>query len=299
MPSQPAPDVTPLIPIEVTAPRSSAPSPASSAVTPEQPRSRPWWPYAAGALLLLGGGGFFATRKPAAGADKPMAASSVSPALVASTPVSAVPSSAQVPLGALAASASAAPLVAVLPVAAPLDPVAPPKSGGHATLSKDGPSAPVIPPPTPDVAPAAVTPPPVTPVEPAAAAVTPPPTVTPSAPAPVAPKPAFAPDHGRVRIGLASTSRIAKTSLQPLVGRIEFDSCYRATMRSLGRAEGGSGTVSLDIDEDGVISSASARLPGALVGASGCVVSKVRGQRLAHPPDTGSAGAVLSLTFEP
>lgn len=82
-----------------------------------------------------------------------------------------------------------------------------------------------------------------------------------------------------------------------MLGRVSFDDCYRDALKRLGHGESGTGSIRLDIDEDGVIRTAVATLPPALAGASSCVAGKLRGQRLTQPPDTGGATADIGLTF--
>ena len=242
--------------------------------------AKPKWPYAIAALLLAGGVLAFVLRPaPVTGSAPPVASESH---------VDVVP------------SASAAPTpVASLDVPTTPLPVAPasvttskntPPARTTGKLAASGPEETVVPPPAvvvpPPVVPPPVVPPPGTP------------SATPQAPPPPV-APPFVPDHGRVRVAVASVSRIQRTSVLSAVQRIDVNDCYRNTLRSLGHAEGGAGSVTLDIDEDGVIAGAVPKLPGPLGSASGCIAGKIRGQRLPAPPDTGSAGAVLSLTFEP
>jgi serine/threonine-protein kinase len=138
------------------------------------------------------------------------------------------------------------------------------------------------------------------------AALTPAATGTTNAPAnptvlppPIEVAKAYSADGARVRLSVATTSRTSRALVQTLVGRVNVDACYQNALRGLGRGEGGNGTATLEIDEDGVVGAVTVRLPGALAGATSCVAARFRGQRISTPPDTGSAGADIALVFEP
>ena len=97
---------------------------------------------------------------------------------------------------------------------------------------------------------------------------------------------------------VASVARASRVTVAAAVNRVSFDGCYRDALVSLGRAEGGAGTAHLEIDEDGIITSAQVRLPGALSPAASCFAGKLRGQRV-NVPDTGAAAADISFTLVP
>lgn len=151
----------------------------------------------------------------------------------------------------------------------------------------------------------AAPPPPVAPPSPVAS-TTPVPSTSASTPASTptaqdAPTPAaapFSPAAARVSASIANVQRTNRAAVAGLISHVDFTPCYRDVLRSLGRAEGGQGSLHLEIDEDGIIHAARATLPGALTGASTCVAGKVRGQRVT-PPDTGSASADVALVFTP
>jgi len=115
------------------------------------------------------------------------------------------------------------------------------------------------------------------------------------------PAPAAAYDASRARVTVTVTSvkNAARSSIVELVGHVSMTACYQTRLRALGKPEGGSGSMHLDIDEDGVVQSASVRLPPALAPASACFSAQLAKHRLTRPPDTGSATAELSLELSP
>ncbi len=130
----------------------------------------------------------------------------------------------------------------------------------------------------------------------AAPAVAPPPEPAPAAAAPVA-KP-FSPDGARVSASVVAAARTPRAGMASLLSHVSFDQCYRDALRALGRAEGGSGTAHLEIDEDGVVRGAEVRLPAPIGSAAACFVSKLRGQRVSIP-DTGAATADIAFVLAP
>jgi len=130
----------------------------------------------------------------------------------------------------------------------------------------------------------------------AAPAVAPPPEPAPAAAAPVA-KP-FSPDGARVSASVVAAARTPRAGMASLLSHVSFDQCYRDALRALGRAEGGSGTAHLEIDEDGVVRGAEVRLPAPIGSAAACFASKLRGQRVSIP-DTGAATADIAFVLAP
>ena len=130
----------------------------------------------------------------------------------------------------------------------------------------------------------------------AAPAVAPPPEPAPAAAAPVA-KP-FSPDGARVSASVVAAARTPRAGIASLLSHVSFDQCYRDALGTLGRAEGGSGTAHLEIDEDGVVRGAEVRLPAPIGSAAACFASKLRGQRVSIP-DTGAATADIAFVLAP
>ena len=131
----------------------------------------------------------------------------------------------------------------------------------------------------------------------AAPIVAPPPeTAAPAAVAPVV-KP-YSPDGARVSASVVAAARTPRAGIASIVSHVSFDDCYRATLRQLGRAEGGAGSAHLEIDEDGVVRGVDVRLPAPLASASACFASKLRGQRVSIP-DTGAATADIAFALAP
>ncbi len=241
------------------------------------------WPYLMAVLVLVLGAGVaaFTLRAPV-----------VAPA---------IPAASEVPLDPVRSAPITPEPIASLEV--PLEP--PPKMPASTVAPSTVPPPPTPSPNTRTSKPAAATP------EPSATPpVAPPPVVVPVNPPPLAPPPvaslappsaapAYVPDRARVRVGIQSVTRIRRALVLSVVERLDVNDCYRNALRSLGRAEGGSGTVLLDIDEDGVVVAATPRVPGALAATSACISRKLHRQRLSAPPDTGGATAVLTLTFQP
>lgn len=238
------------------------------------------WPYLVAILLLVLGTGVatFTLRAPAVA---PATVSEVPREPVQSAPITPEPiASVEVPLE----PPPATPASAVAPSNVP-----PPPPSPNTRTSKPAAAT-----PEPSATPPATPPPVIVPVIPPPVA---PPPVASLAPPPAAP--AFVPDRARVRVGIASVSRIRRALVLTVAERLDVNDCYRNVLRSLGRAEGGSGTVLLDIDEDGVIVAATPRVPGPLAATGACISRKLHRQRLSAPPDTGGASAVLALTFQP
>lgn len=119
------------------------------------------------------------------------------------------------------------------------------------------------------------------------------------APPVVAAPPPYQPDRAAVTVTVAEVSGTSRKTIAALVGHVNVTDCYQSALRMLGRAEGGQGTVHLDIDEDGVITAATVKLPPALGEASGCIRARLLRQRLGRPPDTGSASSELSIQLTP
>ncbi len=130
----------------------------------------------------------------------------------------------------------------------------------------------------------------------AAPVVAPPPEPAPAAAAPVA-KP-FSPDGARVSAWVVAAARTPRAGIASLLSHVSFDQCYRDALGTLGRAEGGSGTARLEIDEDGVVRGAEVRLPAPIGSAAACFASKLRGQRVSIP-DTGAATADIAFVLAP
>ncbi len=142
--------------------------------------------------------------------------------------------------------------------------------------------APAAPAPTPELpAPVVVVPPPA-------------PSVAPS----VAPAPPFSPTNARVTAAVTGVGRTSRSAVASVVSHVSFDACYKNSLKALGRAEGGSGSAHLEIDEDGVVQSVRVVLPGPLSAAAPCFAGLLRGQRMAAP-DTGGATADLAFTLVP
>ena len=127
------------------------------------------------------------------------------------------------------------------------------------------------------------------------------PTSRPPAPVPVATvaPPPFSPEHATVTVSVAGATGTSRATISALVGHVSFTDCYRTALRTVGRAEGGVGSMHVEIDEDGIVQVATARLPGSLASASACFAGRMQRQRLPRPPDTGSATADLSLELAP
>ena len=108
----------------------------------------------------------------------------------------------------------------------------------------------------------------------------------------------FTADAARVTASVVGAARTSRSSVASLISHVSFDECYRNALRTLGHAEGGTGSAHLEIDEDGVVRSAQVTLPPALATASGCFASNLRGQRV-NVPDTGAATADVSFLLVP
>ena len=120
-----------------------------------------------------------------------------------------------------------------------------------------------------------------------------------AAPAPAAPvAKAYSPDGARVSAAVVAAARTPRAGIASIVSHVSFDDCYRAALRTVGRAEGGAGTAHLEIDEDGVVRGVDVRLPGPVASASGCFAAKLRGQRVSIP-DTGAATADIAFVLAP
>ena len=121
------------------------------------------------------------------------------------------------------------------------------------------------------------------------------------APVPLAPAaaPPYSPDRATVAVSVAGVTGTSRAAISALVGHVSLTDCYRTALRTLGQAQGGAGSMHLEIDEDGIVQVATARLPGALASASTCFAGRMQRQRLPRPPDTGAATADLSLELAP
>jgi serine/threonine protein kinase len=141
------------------------------------------------------------------------------------------------------------------------------------------------------------------PPEPSGTAATPtgatPPTDATATPAVAAAAAPFSPEQASVVVSVTAASGTNRATISALTSHVSFTDCYRGVLRTLGRAEGGKGTMHLEIDEDGVVQGAQARLPGALGSAGPCFASRMLRQRLPRPPDTGAASADLALELSP
>ena len=134
---------------------------------------------------------------------------------------------------------------------------------------------------------------------PAGATAAPPATdtaATPAIPAAAAP---FSAEQASVTVAVTVANGTNRASISALTSHVSFTDCYRGILRTLGRAEGGKGSMHLEIDEDGVVQGAQTRLPGSLASAAPCFASHMLKQRLPRPPDTGAASADLSLELTP
>ncbi|NOU26668.1 MAG: hypothetical protein HOO96_02085, partial [Polyangiaceae bacterium] len=110
--------------------------------------------------------------------------------------------------------------------------------------------------------------------------------------------PPFSPASARVSATVTGVGRTSRSAVASVVSHVSFDACYRNSLKALGRAEGGSGSAHLEIDEDGVVQSVRVVLPGPLSSAAPCFAGLLRGQRMAAP-DTGGATADLAFTLVP
>ena len=119
--------------------------------------------------------------------------------------------------------------------------------------------------------------------------------VVPSAAAPTP----FFPERARVVATVTASNRTSRGGVAALVSHVAFTPCYRETLRMLGRAEAGRASMHLEIDEDGIVQTASVTLTGPLASAGSCLSSRMRLQRLSQPPDTGSATAEVTLELLP
>ncbi len=121
-------------------------------------------------------------------------------------------------------------------------------------------------------------------------------TTPPAIPAAAAP---FSAEQASVTVAVTVANGTNRATISALTSHVSFTDCYRGILRTLGRAEGGKGTMHLEIDEDGVVQGAQTRLPGPLGSAASCFASRMLKQRLPRPPDTGAASADLSLELTP
>ena len=119
--------------------------------------------------------------------------------------------------------------------------------------------------------------------------------VVPSAAAPAP----FFPERARVVATVTGSNRTSRGGVAALVSHVSFTPCYQSALRVLGRAEAGRASMHLEIDEDGIVQTASVTLTGPLASAGSCLSSRMRLQRLSQPPDTGSATAEVSLELLP
>lgn len=249
---------------------------AAETPAPRAPRRARW--LILGALGLAAGTLYALARAPAAPraedvhaptvtvAEAPPPAPSLTTALATAEPVSAPP-----PV------ASAAEIVTTPRRATPTPAIRASASAVVPAAPEPVVATPVEPPPPPVIAP-----------------VPPPP-----APAPVAPPPPYVADAASATFTVADVSGTSRKTVAALVGHVTMVDCYRDALRALGRAEGGTGTMHLDIDEDGVITAATVKVPPALGAAGTCFRTRMLRQRLGRPPDTGSASSELSIQLTP
>ena len=150
-----------------------------------------------------------------------------------------------------------------------------------------------------EIAPALVEPPPATVVAASQPSPSPSPSTEPASAPPPAVAAAYSPDRAQVVVSVTGATGTSRAVITALVDHVSFVDCYRTALRAAGAPEGGRATMHLDIDEDGVVHGATARLPGALSSASSCFASRMQRQRLVRPPDTGAATADLALELTP
>ena len=109
----------------------------------------------------------------------------------------------------------------------------------------------------------------------------------------------YSPERAQVVVTVSGATGTSRAILTALVSHVSFGDCYRTALRGLGSAQGGHGTMHVEIDEDGVVQGVSARLPGPLSSATSCFVGRMQRQRLVRPPDTGAATGDLDLELSP
>jgi eukaryotic-like serine/threonine-protein kinase len=149
---------------------------------------------------------------------------------------------------------------------------------------------------TSDPAPSAAPPPVATTVAPtptptASVAVVPPPPT----PAP----PSFDVSTARVALaGVGNVEGVLKSAVSSALGRTtgSMTACYRAELANATSPESGRGSLHVETDDSGVVTSATARVPFS-GSVARCVERAVIGVRFAGV-DTGSASADVSLSFE-
>jgi eukaryotic-like serine/threonine-protein kinase len=127
-------------------------------------------------------------------------------------------------------------------------------------------------------------------------AVQPPPSTV--APEPAAAKPAVTIDKARVAVAVTRFVGNNKNQLAGSVSRVDVTSCYRDALRKLGSREVGSGSVQLNVADDGLVTGARATLPPGLVGAKACIEQKFMALHSVAVPDTGATTADIALTFD-
>lgn len=251
---------------------------------------------AAGAVSVVALGSQWMNRKPPnEAADSPSAAALatfVQPTPTSATVATSPSAGGNRPLSQAAASALA-PLPPPASAAATTPHAAEPTASPIPLTSPQAPMAP-LPNPSATAAPSAASTAAATPSVPTAD-----PVVVPSANVPLAPPaaPPFRPDGATVVARVTAANRTSRAVVSSLLSRTNFDDCYRDALRKIGHSESGSGTIHLEIDEDGVVRQAVATTPPALASSSACIAGKLRGQRVTQPPDTGGATADVSLTF--
>jgi serine/threonine protein kinase len=108
--------------------------------------------------------------------------------------------------------------------------------------------------------------------------------------------PAFAPDKGRVIAAVASASVVKRNDVNSMLGQINFSGCYQTQLRALGKAETGTGSIKLEVDEAGRARVLAISLPPALKAAGPCLSSRLQGQ-ITKAPDTGTGLVEISLVF--
>ena len=122
------------------------------------------------------------------------------------------------------------------------------------------------------------------------------PTTTP-APAPAAP-PSFVLASAHVDIGgatntVGTTAANVNRAIAPLADRM--NACYRAVLPQMKEPLGGTSTLHIETDEDGVITAA--RVGGGVTAPASCIAAAVSGRKLPNV-DTGRARADVPLSFK-
>lgn len=92
---------------------------------------------------------------------------------------------------------------------------------------------------------------------------------------------------------------VTTQDVDALLARVSFVPCYHAALLALGRNEGGTAHLHLDIDRDGVVQGARARIEGPLASASSCLEARPVLLRVAHAPNKTGASAEVVLNLAP